>query len=353
MPSATRRPSTCPLTPWPVRRVEIASPGERRPRCLGARDDGLGQRMLARLLQARRPAAAGVASSKPASADDVGQRRACPRSACRSCRRSAYRRPPAAPAPRRCGPARPRARRGPSPTMIDIGVASPRAHGTGDDEHGHGRDQRIGERRARARAPARPRRRARRSATTAGTNQAATRRPGPGSARGCAAPRPPCATMRASMVSAPTLRASHDEAAAPVERAAGDVAPGGLLDRHRLAREQRLIDRRAAPSSTMPSTGTASPGRTRSRSPTCDVRRAAPRSRCRRRAMRRAVFGREVQQRADGVAGLSRALQLQHLPEQHQHDDDGGGLEVAADRRRRASWKSCGKMPGTSTATTL
>ena len=99
------------------------------------------------------------------------------------------------------------------------------------------------------------------------------------------------------------------------------------------------------PSSTTPSTGTLSPGRTRRRSPTCTcssgTSSSSPSSRDAARRLRR-----EIEQRADGAAGLLARAQLQHLPEQHQHGDHGGGLEV--DRRprrpcRRARRKQAGR----------
>ena len=66
----------------------------------GRRDDRRGERMLARSLEARRPAAARRRrrSRRPA---EPRPPVACPQSACRSCRRRAYRPSPTAPAPRR------------------------------------------------------------------------------------------------------------------------------------------------------------------------------------------------------------------------------------------------------------
>jgi hypothetical protein len=53
------------------------------------------------------------------------------------------------------------------------------------------------------------------------------------------------------------------------------------------------------------------------------------------------------------MAVLVRAAraQLQHLAEQHQHDDHGRRLEV--DGHLSAMRKASGKRPGTSVATTL
>ena len=50
----------------------------------------------------------------------------------------------------------------------------------------------------------------------------------------------------ASAVSAPTLRGADDQPAAGVDRRAGDLVAGLLLDRHGLAGQQRLVDRAGA-----------------------------------------------------------------------------------------------------------
>ena len=57
---------------------------------------------------------------------------------------------------------------------------------------------------------------------------------------------------------------------------------------------------------------------------------------------------REVEERADGVAGPFPRRQLQHLSDDHQHRDDGRRLEI--DRRPRGRW---GKSFGASVAKTL
>ena len=82
----------------------------------------------------------------------------------------------------------------------------------------------------------------------------------------------------------------------------------------------------ACPSTTTPSTGTFSPGRTRRRSPALDV--------VERNVFFAAVphpprgFRRETQELPDRRARLMARAQLQHLAEQHQHHDDDGGVEV-------------------------
>ena len=84
------------------------------------------------------------------------------------------------------------------------------------------------------------------------------------------------------------------------------------------------------PSSTAPSTGTFSPGRTRRRSPTCtwssSISSSVPSG-----LMRRAVFGRKIEQCADRAARGLAGAQFEHLAEQNQHGNDGGGLEIDGD----------------------
>ena len=168
-----------------------ATVGSATPRSRAPRDDRGGQRMLADLLEAggqpqqRRLVEAGE-RRRPSPAS------ACPRSACRSCRRRACRPAPAARAPRRSRPARPASAPRPVPTMIDIGVARPSAHGqamistataltSACASRGSGPQQRPDDERHdgdRDHGRHEPRRR--------------PCRPAAGSARGCAAPRRPC-----------------------------------------------------------------------------------------------------------------------------------------------------------------
>ena len=98
------------------------------------------------------------------------------------------------------------------------------------------------------------------------------------------------ATMRASMVSEPTLSARMTSAPVPltvppISRSPGCFATG--MD------SPVTIDSSTAlrPSSTAPSTGTPSPGRTRSRSPTLHLGERDLLVARRRPVRRRAVFG--------------------------------------------------------------
>ena len=70
---------------------------------------------------------------------------------------------------------------------------------------------------------------------------------------------------------APTRSARITQRAGAVDGRADDAVARRLLDRDRLAGDHRLVDRARAFERPTPSTGTFSPGRTRSRSPTLDV----------------------------------------------------------------------------------
>ena len=84
------------------------------------------------------------------------------------------------------------------------------------------------------------------------------------------------------------------------------------------------------PSVTTPSTGIFSPGRTRKRSPTAIVSIATSSSPCGGDAPR--GLRRQTEQRADRARGARPRPQFQHLPQQHQHRDDGRRLEIHRDR---------------------
>ena len=209
---------------------------------LGAGDDRLGQRMLARPARGSAASASSVVLVEARERHDVGRAPACPRSACRSCRRSACRRDASRSSASALRISTPACAPRPVATMIEIGVARPERAGAGDDQHAT--PPRPARRRATARAqrPARRRTRPPRPAPPPARTRPRPRRPAPGSARGCAAPRPPWRRSARACVSAPTLARLHDEAAGPVERAAGHGRARGLLDRHRLAGQHRLVD---------------------------------------------------------------------------------------------------------------
>ena len=137
---------------------------------------------------------------------------------------------------------------------------------TGDDQHGDGVDDGISERRRRARAPPTARRPRTATAMTAGTNQLATAsaRPWIGARLRCASLT--MATILDSSMSLPTRSARMSRPPVPLTVAPVSLSPWRLVDRDRLAGDHRFVDQ-LVPSSTTPSTGTFSPGRTRRRSP--------------------------------------------------------------------------------------
>ena len=119
----------------------------------------------------------------------------------------------------------------------------------------------------------------------------------------------------------------HDERSGAVDGAARHLAARPFFHRDRLARHHRFVNRRRGRRWTTPSTGTRSPGRTRSRSPTrtcssgisCSVPSYFD-TPCR--------FRREAEQLFDRGARAAPRAQFEDLPEQDEHDDDRGRLEV-------------------------
>ena len=153
-------------------------------------------------------------------------------------------------------------------------------------------------------------------------------------------------TICDSTVSAPTLSARITSAPLPFSVAPMTLSPGPFSTGigSPVSIDSSTLER---PSRTTPSTGTFSPGRTRSRSPTCTcvsgMSSSVPSSR-----RRRAVLGARPQQRLDRRRGPRARLELQQLPEQRQRDDDRGRLEVHADAAVRR-----GTNPGTAPARPL
>ena len=223
----------------------------------------------------------------------------------------------------------------------------------GDDQHRHGGDQAVGE--ARLRAPDAPRRRtpATATASTAGTNQPATRSASRwiGARLRCASATI-CDDLRQHRVACRPCSARITSAPVPLIVPPITLSPAAFVDRHR---SPVTIDSSTAlrPSITVPSTGTLSPGP--HAQPVADLRpgrarspRSPPSASQPPRGLRR-----QVEQRPDGAAGLLARAQLQHLPEQHQHGDDRGRLEIDRRPSRRASRNAAGNRPGASVATTL
>ena len=229
--------------------------------------------------------------------------------------------------------------------MIDIGVASPSAHGHAMISTATAFDERVGQPRLGPDRPpdegaqdAPPPRRPARSRRTRGP-------PGAGSARGSAGPRRPCG--RSGRAACPGRRARPASRSRPAPLTVPPVtrSPGRLLDGHRLAGDHRLVDGAAPLERRRRRPGTRSPGRTRSRSPTTtSVERhvllppVGPEDPRRRRG--------QAQQRPDGAARPAPGAQLQHLAQQHQHRDHRRHLEVDADLAPVARGRRAGRGPG-------
>ena len=136
--------------------------------------------------------------------------------------------------------------------------------------------------------------------------------------------------MRASIVSRADSLGAHDEAAGAVDRAADQLARRAPFRPASIRRSPSNSSTALLPSSTTPSIGTLSPGRTRRRSPICTASSGTSSS-CAVGADATRRFRREIEQRANGAAGLLAGAQFQHLSEQHEHGDDGGRLEIDRD----------------------
>ncbi len=216
----------------------------------------------------------------------------------------------------------------PTPTMIDIGVARPSAHGQAMISTATAATM------AKVKRGSGPNTAQAMNAITAASITAGTNQPATWSASRWigAATRWAAATIWtiwASRVSRPTLSARITKPPVWLRVPPMTFAPAALVTgMDSPVTMDSSSDER--PSSSMPSTGTFSPGRTRRRSPTRDgVERdllvaavgAHP-----ARGLRR-----EVEQGADRARGLVAGAQLQHLPEQHQHRDHGGRFEVDGD----------------------
>ena len=218
----------------------------------------------------------------------------------------------------------------PTPTMIDIGVARPSAQGQAMISTLHGGDQPEGEAAAPARTRPRRRRRAARRRSRPARTSRRPDRPAAGSARGERCASATICTICASIVSRPTFSARMTKPPDWLSVPPITLSPASLVTG---IDSPVTIDSSSEerPSSTAPSTGTFSPGRTRSRSPTCS---AIERDLVVGAVGADAARGlrREIEQRADRAGGRLAGAQFQHLAEQHQHGDDRGRLEIDGDR---------------------
>ena len=196
-------------------------------------------------------------------------------------------------------------------------------------------ERRQGEREPRLRADQRSRRRtsAPRSTSTSGTKTSLTR-----SARrwiGALEPwaRSTSSTIRARAVSRPDARRAHDERAGRVDRGADDLVARPTWSTGIGSPVSIDSSTAEAPSTTTPSTGTLSPGRTRSRSPgttvgQLDVLVDAVADAAGRRRL-------EGDQPPDRAGGPALRAALEPPPEQDEADDDRRAVEVGLRVRAR------------------
>ena len=200
----------------------------------------------------------------------------------------------------------------------------------GDDQHRHGGDEAVGE--ARLRPERRPGDEGEDRDGDHRRHEPARHLVGEPLDRRAAAlrlSRPSARSAPAACRGRPSRRASRScpvwLSVPPITLSPGSLATG--IDSP-VTIDSSTVER---PSITSPSTGTFSPGRTRSRSPTCD---GVERDLLVAAVLAHAARGlrREVEQRADRAGGPLARAQLQHLAEQHQHGDDRGGLEIDRDR---------------------
>jgi DNA-binding FrmR family transcriptional regulator len=129
---------------------------------------------------------------------------------------------------------------------------------------------------------------------------------------------------------APDLLGAHDEAAACVERAGDHVIAGFFARRHRLARDQRFIDRRAPFQHDAVDRDFFARAHAQMVVDHDHIERHLFVAAVRAHAPRR--FRREIEQRPDRARRLRARAQFEHLPEQHQHGDDRRRFEINRDR---------------------
>ena len=236
----------------------------------------------------------------------------------------------------------------PTPTMMDIGVASPSAHGHAMMSTATALTM------ACARRGSGPMKNHSAKVSTATPSTAGTNQPATLSASAWIGARLRCAsaticTIRASIVSPPTRSARMRKLPVPliVPPVTGSSAAFSTGIGSPVSMDSSTFD---FPSSTTPSTGILSPGRTRSG--------RAFRHLIERHLALGVAFdearggGREIQQRADRAAGAAAGAEFEHLAEQDEHDDHRRRLEVDADAAHRAA-STAGNKPGASIATTL
>ena len=190
---------------------------------------------------------------------------------------------------------------------------------------------------------------------TTGTKMPATR-----SARRCTGARDPwaCSTRRtiwASAVSEPTRVASTTRCPLVLTVAPTTASPGPTSTGHRFAGDHRAGRRPTGPTRRCRRWRCA-----RRVGPRSGPRPAGPRRGSRSRRRGATVLAPSVGERPQRVTRPTGGPGLEPLAQQDQRDDDGGGLEVDVDRRRRcrpcrpcppSDRRRCHRRPGTSSAT--
>ena len=242
LPSATRRRSTRPIAPLPVGELKPITLASAMPRSLRGINDRAGERMLARLLDARRKAQQfGLGDAFGHDGDDFrlafGERAGL----------VDHQRVDLLHALERLGVLDQHAGLRAAPDADHDRHRRRKAERAraGDDQHRDGRDQRIGE--ARLRAEDRPCREGDQRDRDHQRHEPGRHLIGEALDRRARAlrGRDHLDDLRQHGVAADLLGA-HQEAAGGVERAGDDLRAGLLGDRHRLAGDQRLVERRAA-----------------------------------------------------------------------------------------------------------
>ena len=349
MPSRTVLPSTLPVAPLPVGESNSSTLLRSRLRSFAARTIGVGERMLAGALDAggkpqdlasrRNPPAATIATTfgLPSVSVPVLSTTSVSIFSIRSSASAFLISTPA------CAPR-------PTPTMIDIGVASPSAQGQ-----------------------------AMISTLTAATRPNAIRGSGPNNAQtpkamqrdddhrrhepaGDLVGEPLDRRARALRLRdhlddlrkqgvAPDLLGAHDEAAGLVERARDHLAAGLLGDRHGFAGHQGFIERRAALEDDAVHRHFFSRP---------DAQSVADLEAVDLNLVVGAVvadatrgFRRQFEQRLDRAGRRLAGAQLQHLAEQDEHGDDGGGLEIDRNRAAMSAKSWPGRHRGATVPTML
>ena len=170
---------------------------------------------------------------------------------------------------------------------------------------------------------------------TAGTNQPET-----WSASRWIGARERCAaaticTMRDSMVSRPTFSARMMKLPVVLSVPRDDLRAHLLGHRHGFARDHRLVDRRAAFDQLAIDRDLLARAHPEPIADGDGVERHFLVAAVGLQAPRR--LGREIEQGADRARGLLARAQLEHLAEQDENGDDGGGFEIDGDRAVRAA----------------